>query len=138
MLFSLPAVADIAQYQLIKGITMSKTSSDDSSAIKRAVESTLSGPEDRTTVRLKVEFLKCNLGAVLDLSLGGVRVRSRRALRGGHMVKLYNSDTSVLLKAEVRRCDRIGLGNYEVGLEFIDVSPNVAENLRMLATQATA
>ncbi len=116
---------------------MAKTSSDDSSAIKRAVESTLSGPEDRTTVRLKVEFLKCNLGAVLDLSYGGVRVRSRRALRGGHMVKLYNSGTSVLLKAEVRRCHRIGLGKHEVGLEFIDLSPAVADNLRILATQGS-
>ena len=110
---------------------------DDSSAIKRASDDALSGPEDRTTVRLKVQFLKCNLGSVLDLSLGGMCVQSWRRLRGRHKVKLYNADNGVRLQAEVRRCERVGFCKHEVGLEFVDVEPEVAEALIVLATQGS-
>ncbi len=116
---------------------MSQSASDNSSAIKRASDSAPSGPQDRTTVRLKVEFLKCNLGSVLDLSLGGVRVLSRRRLRGRYTVKLYSTDNGLRIEAEVRRCERVGFCKHEVALEFIDLEPKVAEALIVLATQGS-
>ena len=135
MLSSPPAVADIAHCEPKKGITMSPSATDNSSAIQRASENTLSGPQDRTAVRLKVEFLKCNLGSVVDLSLGGLRVLSWRRLRGRHLVKLYNAENGVRMEAEVRRCERVGFCKHQVGLEFVDVEPEAADALRVLATQ---
>ena len=116
---------------------MSQSASDNSSAIQRASESALIGTDDRSAVRLKIEFLKCNLGSVLNLSLSGVGVLSRRRLRGRYTVKLYSTDNGVRIEAEVRRCERVGFCKHEVALEFVDLDPKVAEALILLATQGS-
>ena len=83
----------------------------------------------RAQGRLQQELLQCNLGPVLDLSMGGMRVRCPRAPRGKVAVELMAFRRTLSLRAEVMWAQRQGLRKYEVGLKFVDVSPKVARQL---------
>ncbi len=111
-------------------------SSDASSAIQRATQQatdrSYAGPERRRSVRVNVRQLKCNLGRVLDLSSGGVRLLSRRKLKGWHEITLCDRDGGVRLEAEVRWSKRRGLFKHEIGLQFLNVPPDVAAKLTAL------
>ncbi len=83
----------------------------------------------RTEGRLPQELLRSNLGPVLDLSLGGMRVRCARAPKGELDVDLMGLQEPFRLRAEVMWTQRQGLRKYEVGLKFVDISPEVARQL---------
>lgn len=88
-------------------------------------------PEDdrRAHGRLPQELLKSNLGPVLDLSMGGMRVRCAKAPKGRVQVELEDADGPVRVQAEVMWTRRLGFRKYEVGLYFPHVPPNVAKQL---------
>ncbi len=87
----------------------------------------------RAQGRLQQELLQSNLGPVLDLSMGGMRVRCGRAPRGKVDVELMGFVEPLSLRAEVMWAQRQGLRKYEVGLKFVDVSPKVARQLTELS-----
>ena len=109
---------------------MSRNWSDASSAIQR----TPADPYHRRAGRFTVRQLKCNLGSVLDLSSGGVRLLSRRKLRGPHEIKLFDNDVGVHIEAEVRWSERHGLWKHEIGLQFLNVTSDIAANLTKLVS----
>ena len=80
----------------------------------------------RAQGRLPQELLRSNLGPVLDLSMGGMRVRCTRARKGDVDVELMELEEPVKLRAEVMWTRRQGLRRYEVGLKFLDVPPEGA------------
>jgi len=87
----------------------------------------------RVQGRLPQELLQSNLGPVLDLSMGGMRVRCSRAPKGEVDVDLMGLQAPVRLRAEVMWTRRQGLRKYEVGLKFVDISPDVAKQLTELS-----
>ncbi len=111
---------------------MSRNRSDAASAIQRAADRSYAGPERRSAVRFKLGQLKCNLGRVLDLSSGGVRLLCRRKLRGRHELTLFDRDGGVRVEAEVRWSRRLGLWKHEIGLQFFNVSSDIAVQLTTL------
>ncbi len=113
---------------------MSRNLSDPASAIRRASDRSYAGPERRSSIRVNVRQLKCNLGRVLDLSSGGVRLLSRRKLRGWHEITLADSDGGVRIEAEVKWSRRLGLWKHEIGLQFLNVTPDVATKLTKLVS----
>ncbi len=78
--------------------------------------------------------LTCNLGAVLDLSRGGLRVVSRRRLEGERLVELFTVDRRLRVPANVIWCDRVGFRKHVVGLEFPASTPELAHHLMAFAT----
>ncbi len=87
----------------------------------------------RAQGRLPQELLRSNLGPVLDLSMGGMRVRCTRAPKGDVDVELMELEEPVKLRAEVMWKQRQGLRRYEVGLKFLDVPPDVDKQLTEVA-----
>jgi len=87
----------------------------------------------RAQGRLPQELLQSNLGPVLDLSMGGMRVRCGRAPKGEVDVDLMGLVEPIRLRAEVMWSRRQGLLKFEVGLKFIDIAPDVARQLTELS-----
>ncbi len=114
---------------------MSRSWSDASRAIQRAIDRSYTGPERRSAVRVNIRKLKCNLGHVLDLSSGGVRLLSRRKLRGWHVLTLFDRDGDVHIDVEVRWSKRRGLWKHEIGLQFHNVPSDIAVQLTMLVSR---
>ncbi len=108
---------------------MSRNWSDATGAVQRATDRSYAGAERRRAVRVNVRQLKCNLGRVLDLSSGGVRLLSRRKLRGWHEITLFDRDGGVRIEAEVRWSKRHGLWKHEIGLQFVNVPSDIAVQL---------
>ena len=111
---------------------MSQSRSDADRATQRVTDRSYAGPERRSAVRVDVRQLKCNLGRVLDLSSGGVRLLSRRKLRGWHVLTLFDRDGDVHIDVEVRWSRRRGLWKHEIGLQFLNVPSDIAVQLTTL------
>ena len=114
---------------------MSRYWSDAAKAVQRATNRSLAGPENRSAARVNAEKLKCNLGRVLDLSSGGVRLLSRRKLIGWHEIALFDRDDGIRIRAEVMWSKRHGLWKHEIGLQFLNVPADIAVQLTTLATR---
>ena len=86
--------------------------------------------ERRRSGRLRsTAALRCNLGSVLDVSKGGLRVLSRRRLDGQRLVELLTIDHRLRVPANVIWCDRVGFRKHVVGLEFPVSTPELAHHL---------
>ncbi len=114
---------------------MLRVRADAAKAIQRAVDRASAGPQHRRAGRINIGELKCNLGRVLDLSSGGVRLLSRRKLRGAYEITLFDNDGGVRIKAKVTWSKRHGLWKHEIGLRFFDVPSDIAAELTKLATR---
>ena len=94
--------------------------------------------ERRRFGRVKGHRLRCNLGVVLDLSGGGLRLRSSRRLHGRKYVELSSHSRHVRVLAEVRWATRLGFRKYEIGMEFQDVTDEIAKELTGFAAYLRA
>ncbi len=89
----------------------------------------------RKSGRLRSEgTLRCNLGRVLDLSRGGLPVRSTRQLNGDRVAKLSTDDQGLQVTAKVIWCERVGFGQHITGLEFPTATPELAHQLTAFAS----
>lgn len=70
--------------------------------------------------RLPQYQLESNYGPVLDLSSGGMRVISKKALTGTINISLSAKGIDQKLKARVTRCKKVSFRVYEVALQFVD------------------
>lgn len=89
--------------------------------------------ERRQSGRVKAHKLGCNWGSVIDLSSGGMRLRSPRRLRGALEVELWTRTLRVTVHAEVVWCSRAGFRKYDTGLEFHDVTDEINRDLTAMA-----
>ena len=92
------------------------------------------GRNNRRHGRIRPSTLCCNLGTILDFSASGVRLRTRRAIGGDHVVVLGNQHGRTRIKGRVVWAKRIGLFSHEIGIEFIEINDEQAKVLRDLAT----
>ncbi len=94
--------------------------------------------ERRKWGRVKGTRLNCNLGMVMDLSGGGMRVRSTRRLHGKQQVDLSSHARRVRVDAEVVWARRLGFRRYELGLQFRDIDDVTAKELTGFASYLRA
>jgi hypothetical protein len=90
-------------------------------------------PLPRRTGRLCQHTLSCNLGRVLDISAGGMRIITRKVPRGFVDVHLVGHPLPGSLKAVRQWSRRLGWFRHEVGLRFETVTPDVAQRLSAIA-----
>ena len=88
--------------------------------------------------RFGAERLGCDLGRVMDLSGGGMRVRCSRRLSGGVDVKLWTVKRQATVQAKIVWARRIGFRKYELGLEFRDLTPETRQDLSTFAAYLAA
>ena len=91
------------------------------------------GPE-LASGRLDQDTLACQYGPVSNLSAGGMRLISRRVPSGEFVIHLYSIGEVFEVKGRVAWSKRLWLFKHEMGIEFIDVEPELAKKLTRLAT----
>ena len=98
------------------------------------------GPRDgrRIPGRVAQELLVSDLGPVLDLSPGGMRVLATRPPVGKLAVRIRAGDVSLTLRSSVAWSRRLGFRRHEIGLAFIDVDENAAGILATIAADHRA
>ncbi len=103
---------------------------DPQAGISRLVKT---APARRKQGRLEQESLVSSLGQVLDLSAGGMRVLTRKPPKGEIHIELRGLGDTITLVAQVAWSKKIGLLKYEVGLVFLNVTPERVQKLTNLA-----
>ena len=114
---------------------MRRVRADAAKAIQRAIDRASAGAQNRRAGRINVGELTCDLGRLVDVSAGGVRLISRHKLSGRHEIALFDEDGGVRIEAEVRWSKRHGLVKHEIGLQFLNVPPDVAAKLTALVNR---
>ena len=89
--------------------------------------------ERRKSGRVKQGTIACNLGSIINLSAGGLRLLSHRRLNGILSVELWDAHRGLRLRGKVAWCRRIGFRKHEVGVEFLNITPEIAGNLAAIA-----
>jgi hypothetical protein len=87
----------------------------------------------RRSGRLPQELLTSNIGDVVDISAGGMRVHCWRLPPKRIRISLQGYELPGPLNGTLAWSRRIGLFRHEVGMHFIDVSPELAEYLSQIA-----
>lgn len=83
----------------------------------------------RSPGRIPQEELMCDLGPVLDLSSGGMRILSKRQLEDIVKAKVWAYDFSMTLDTRVAWSNRLGFRRHEIGLEFINIDDSISKIL---------
>lgn len=86
--------------------------------------------EKRPAPRLPVEFLKCNLGDIVELGGGGLRIFSTKTQKK-RVVSVTFEDMNI--KAEVMWSKKISARKHDVGLDFLDVTPEQRSQILRIA-----
>ena len=89
--------------------------------------------ERRKSGRVNQGTVACNLGSIINLSGGGLRLLSHRRLNGILSVELWDAHRGLRLRGKVAWCRRIGFRKHEVGVEFLNITPEIAGNLAAIA-----
>ena len=89
--------------------------------------------ERRESGRFNEETVACNLGSVMNLSAGGLRLLSHRRLNGILSLELWDTHRGLRLCGKVAWCRRIGFRKHEIGVEFLNVTPEIAGDLATIA-----
>jgi hypothetical protein len=93
----------------------------------------------RRAGRIKGGKLGCSHGAVIDISSGGMRLRSPRSVRCGELeIELWSRTQRITLRAAAVWCKRVAFRKYEVGLQFCDLTDEARKTLTSFATYLTA
>ena len=75
-----------------------------------------------------------NLGNVLDISSGGLRVLNKTKMEGEGRVELISPTDRVIVPARVVWCHKVGFRKYIMGLEFIDLTTEQIQQVSQFAT----
>ncbi len=88
--------------------------------------------------RLPQEQLVSDLGPVLDLSAGGMRVLCTRPLLGMKDVGLRSGDLRLNLRTKVAWSRRLGFRRHEIGLTFLDADEKLGTMLSRISSDHRA
>jgi hypothetical protein len=93
--------------------------------IRNPGDAALNGANARRAGRLLVEGLACDRGCIIDLSVRGMRLRSRRAWTVGQRrdITLSSARTRLVLPARCVWARRDGLFSWTIGLAFDAANP---------------
>ncbi|MCH7572747.1 MAG: PAS domain-containing protein [Planctomycetes bacterium] len=86
--------------------------------------------EKRPAPRLPVEFLKCNLGDIVELGGGGLRIFSTKTQKKRVVSVTFEN---MNIKAEVMWSKKISARKHDVGLDFLDVTPEQRSQILRIA-----
>jgi c-di-GMP-binding flagellar brake protein YcgR len=88
----------------------------------------------RNRGRLSQEALETDLGPVLDLSGGGMRIHTRKSLKQGQELVVTLLESKLRLKARVAWIKKAGMFKQEIGLEFLEITEEISRALTRICT----
>jgi len=92
-------------------------------------------PDDRRAqIRIPQSELHCSLGPVLDITSAGMRVICRRIPKDEVKFDLNTTVDPLPVRAKVVWAKRLGFRKHEVGLHFIQPSPELDNLIRCCST----
>jgi hypothetical protein len=83
--------------------------------------------------RLLQQNLDCSLGQVIDVSAGGMRVISSQVASGDVRVEIPAREPRIRIPARIIWTKDMGRGQWEVGLQFVGMTPEISKQLSALA-----
>ncbi len=83
----------------------------------------------RKAGRLKRAAIGCNIGMIVDISDGGMRVRSRRRYQGALDIQLTTRTDVVKVTAKVVWTRKLAFRRHEIGLQFLGLTPDLSARL---------
>lgn len=99
-----------------------------------------SGAESRRAGRLRCQAVRCSLGEVLDLSAGGMRVAAKRdpgiSADTVFDVRIDSPTGPCTVKAHVVWVTKRGWRRYELGVRFVELTPESRATLTLIARAA--
>ncbi len=87
----------------------------------------------RTHARLPQESLVCDLGPVLDLSIGGLRVLCKRCREGPLKIRLSAFEFDMNLDGQVVSTRHLGFRRHDIGVQFLNVDDDTAKILSRIS-----
>jgi hypothetical protein len=84
--------------------------------------------------RLVQQPLRCNLGIILDISAGGMSVRTKHMPDTDCLVDIPGHPLPGPLKARIIWCRKSGFFTNDIGLQFVDVTQEMARRLCAIGT----
>ena len=87
----------------------------------------------RTPARLQQEDLVSDLGPILDLSVGGMRVLCKRNRAGPLKVRLWAYEFSMNLDGQVVWTKHLGFRRHEIGVQFLNIDDDTAKILSRIS-----
>ena len=87
----------------------------------------------RTPARLPQESLVCDLGPVLDLSIGGMRVLCKRRREGLLKVRIWAFQYYMILDGQVVWTKHLGFRRHEIGVQFLNVDDDTSKILSRIS-----
>ncbi len=95
------------------------------------------GSTRRRTGRMEIESVVSNLGAVLNLSSGGMQILCSRTPKEPFTVELRGCETNLKLRGEIAWIRRVGFFKKIVGIHFVDLKAEQISQLTSLAMTNT-
>ena len=80
-----------------------------------------------------MESLWCDRGVVSDLSNGGMRLICRKVPKSPVELELHGCGLELRLKATIAWSTRLGFRRHEVGVKFVNLTPEQARQLTTMA-----
>jgi len=102
-----------------------------------AVERVRAGLQQRKWGRVHIESLPCNLGRVIDLSAGGVRIATCKRLPETVQIILGDRQSHLVVDATVAWQKRVGWKSFEAGVAFGELSAEQRQCLIKLMHSST-
>ena len=90
--------------------------------------------DPRSHIRVPQSELHCSLGPVLDITSAGMRVICRRIPKNEVKFDLNTTVDPLPVQAKVVWAKRLGFRKHEVGLHFIQSSPELDNLIRCCST----
>ena len=87
----------------------------------------------RTPARLPQEDLVSDLGPILDLSIGGMRVLCKRRREGSLKIRLWAFQFYMNLDGQVVWTEHLGFRRHEIGVQFLNIDDDTAKILSRIS-----
>ncbi len=88
----------------------------------------------RTPARLPQESLVCDMGPVLDLSIGGMRVLCKRRREGSLKIRIWAFRYYMILDGQIVWTKHLGFRRHEIGVQFINVDDDTSKILSRISS----
>ncbi len=72
----------------------------------------------RQHLRISPDWLKCDAGEILDISLGGAMIKCKSRFKGVQAIRIWNETKGLILQAEILWTNSVAFHHHEIGVHW--------------------